>query len=331
MDLNKLIYNINDKGYKRIKLYTEDNDKVRFILVSSSIPFMLNIPNTINMSVTEKYKDLVENNFDLNLVPKPLSRSKTSINLTSGAASVKSSKKSKIINPQEPKVSGALLQETFLNNIKTSEWSKIKGIGGPGYIPGICCLTDTNICLKVSFLAQPGNGNLSTEKLTSAILYNDVYFNYSSSNSVLEVGSVYPVFNILYFVSCKQDIFQSVLTEIVADIVRQEEEFNELSSEMVINSLEEMRKQIKEKLYNINKSSFNTHRDIIKNTEALDKLGKLKLESVDKKDSIRFNIERLITETENTIEELYEKLAKERNEINKIMRKYSGYLGKLRV
>ncbi len=318
MDLNKLIYNINDKGYKRIKLYTEDNDKVRFILVSSSIPFMLNIPNTINMSVTEKYQDLVENNFDLNLIPKPISRSKTLANLASNAAesvknldivkkgksSTRSNVKKSIINPQE----------TFLNNIKTSEWSKIKGIGGPGYIPGICCLTDTNICLK------------------SAILYNDVYFNYSSSLSdSREIGSVYPVFNILYFVSCKQDIFQSVLTEIVADIVRQEEEFNEASSEKLVNSLEEMRKQIKEKLYNINKSSFNTHRDIIKNTEALDKLGKLKLESADKKDSIRFNIERLITETENTIEELYEKLAEERNEINKIMRKYSGYLGKLRV
>jgi hypothetical protein len=300
MDLHKLLYNINDRNYKHLKLYTETIDAVdstghqgapkevlRFILITSSTPFVLSIPNTINIIIANKYKDMIEANF----------------NVTNDSKAFKK-------------------QLLFLKHFDLSEWNKIKGIGGPGYLPGLCCLTDDNICLK------------------SLILDKQVFLNYSTTHGkgpaskarlAMGIGSLYPIFNILYFLECKPDVFNSVLTTIVADIVRQEEEFNEKSSQNIVDSLEELRKKVKEKLYEINKLSFNTRRDIIKNTEALDKLAKMKLESVDKKDSIRFNIERLIAETESIIEELYINLATQRNEINKITSKYSDRIFKLKL
>lgn len=180
-------------------------------------------------------------------------------------------------------------------------------------LPCVCCKTENNILFKSCVIGKDG---MYTNYVTSKELGEEIN----------DIGVLYPVFNLIYFLSAKN--FKDVLKIVLMSLTEQEEKYNENVSSELIASIEKLKINVKDSLYEINKKSFNIKRDILKHTEALNKLLVMKQTSVNKKDTLRFNVERLIMETEEKIDLLHSELIEQRNSINNIVLGYKKWINR---
>lgn len=199
-------------------------------------------------------------------------------------------------------------QTKYLDNLNTDAFAS-QDLGGPGFLPKMCCKTDTNICLKT--------GKIYINYLIDSI-------NRDKSN---ELGEICIVFNILYFIKYIEK-FEDVFEKLHTNLIEQEEKYNETLTEKLMNSIDSVKISLKNELYESHQRVFNLKRDLIEYGKGLDKLIVMKKESINKKDTLRFNIERSIMETEEKINDINKTLSLERNKnmerltfINKWLRK----------
>jgi len=214
-----------------------------------------------------------------------------------------------ILNPTESDYR-SFRQQQYLTKIKLSK---------------VACLSKYNLCVKddttfscylIDTLDEDIDELEDTEEFSSE----------SSSESDIEIDDfsvedIYPVFDIKSFIK-DIDNFEELVLNNYSAITEAEEEMNELEVEKLLQTFDFQKRKLKDRIFSIHKDAYNTHRDISKYGEALQRTYLLKERSTEERDRLRFKIERLANETEEQIDSLNEKLREQRNQADMILQKY---------
>jgi hypothetical protein len=153
---------------------------------------------------------------------------------------------------------------------------------------------------------------------------------FSSSDSDIEIDDypvedIYPVFNMASFIKNLDDFEETVLEHYSA-ITEAEEEMNETEVEKLLQTFDNQKTQLKDRIFSIHKNAYNTRRDIAKCGDNLKRIYLLKEQSTVERDRVRFKIERLEVDTEEKIDALNEKLREQRNQADVLLQKYRTFI-----
>lgn len=210
--------------------------------------------------------------------------------------------------------------ENDYRNFRQCEYlSKIK-------LHNVACSSKENLCIK--------NDNIYScyhvDSLQQGIDDVEGEIDTSDDDIVIDdypVEDIYPVFNMESFTQNIDNFEESVLHQYTI-ITEAEEEMNEIEVEKLLNSFDEQKKQLKERIFDIHKETYNIRRDIIKHGNNLQNIYKLKDQSSGERDRLRFKVERLAIETEEKIDSLNDKLKLNRNQADLLLKNYRKYIAR---
>jgi hypothetical protein len=141
------------------------------------------------------------------------------------------------------------------------------------------------------------------------------------------IEEVYPLFNLLDFMKHIAD-FEAIVSEHRNRIDSAEEIIDEQEVANIIDKFTEQQQLIKDRLASVHKASFNIRRDISKYSKNLERAKLLQQKSANKSDRIRWDIERLASETEDRLDVLQQELSAKRNESLQLVSHYLDYISR---
>lgn len=192
-------------------------------------------------------------------------------------------------------------------------------------LDSVACVSNNNISIKLdSVLTCYTIVNPDIEDL-SGDLEDDVEEEESISD--IEIDD-YPIKDIIPVINLEDlhDHIEDDILQSYRSITEAEEEMNEREVERLLRTFDKQKETIRSTIYNVHRDAFNTRRDIEKAGGNLERIYKLKAKSIDEKDRVRFQIERLATETELDIDKLNKQLREQRNSANDLLQKYQSFI-----
>ena len=107
-----------------------------------------------------------------------------------------------------------------------------------------------------------------------------------------------------------------------------QEEDNQEQLTNLLNLFENKKVNIKNTIFNLHKDLYNIRRDIIDNSVKLDRIYNMKRNSQDKKNLVKFEIDRLATDLEKVIDEQNNKIKVKQKQVNNIIKNFNNFVNK---
>jgi hypothetical protein len=220
---------------------------------------------------------------------------------------------------------------------------------GKIHLGNLICMSDANICYKSNSQyecweldkkePEPAYESETDEELLELEKKFGGEFNVETKSSDSEfdikiddfpIDYIYPIFTLEEFLK-EPKTFETQILEKYNVIVSGEQAINEDQVSIIMNLFQKQQLLIKEQIFEIHKASFNITCDIKKYSDNLQKIIKLKEQSVNEKDSVKFRIDRLEAETEEKIDNLNLLLREQRNKTTLLFQKYRDYIEKFNL
>jgi len=205
----------------------------------------------------------------------------------------------------------------------------------------LVCTSNTNICIKttntyiiyelddiqidddISEHSDISQHTHSTEDMSSVASSIDI--------DEYNVEQITPYILLPDFLEILNSYEQNTLLPIYQQLEEFEEQLNEQQVERLLDSFTQQQHIIKEQLFQHHKRLYNLKCDIKEHSDKLARLYTLKQESIHSKDRVRFKIDRLIVDIENTIDKLNINIQSEREYSDKLIQQYSIYINKFQT
>ena len=195
----------------------------------------------------------------------------------------------------------------------------------------IVCKSTKNICIKSSNqymvyeIDKEYNETPDNEMEYDSVTSESEEFDFVHLGE-FEVGKIFPYFLLPNVIKdLKQFEFEKLLP-LTNHLESFEIESNEKKVEHLNQLFLKQSNDMHNKLYSIHKNIYNLRHDIKEFSVRLQKAYQLKENSLHSKDTVRFELDRLIVDIENSIDKMNFKLLLERQKSDTLIQKYSYYL-----
>lgn len=210
------------------------------------------------------------------------------------------------------------ISENNYQNYRQREY--LTGVG----LDSVVCSSKINLCIK--------SGTVFNNYLVDNLVDES---DDSESDSDIEIDDypvedIYPMYNMMTFLQYINE-FEDRVQQDYETIIQAEEEMNENNVQHLLMAFDQQKLSLKEKLFHIHQDAYNIRRDISKYGKNLQRSYSLKEKTINEKDRVRFQVERLVAETEAQIDTLNDKLKENRDHADLLLLKYQKYIEQFKL